>query len=41
MRRRTFTSEQILGKPRDAEILLRQRRNVGAVGRKLEAREQT
>jgi transposase-like protein len=41
MRRKTFTPEQIIGKLREAEVLLSQGQTVGAVSRKLEVTEQT
>lgn len=41
MRRKTFTPEQIIGKLREAEVLLSQGQSVGAVSRKLEVTEQT
>jgi putative transposase len=41
MKRKTFTPEQIIGKLRVAEVLLRQGQSVGAVSRKLEVTEQT
>ena len=41
MKRKTFTPEQIIGKLREAEVLLSQGQTVGAVSRKLEVTEQT
>ena len=41
MGRRTFTAEQIIGKLREAEILLSQGDSVGEVSRKLGVTEQT
>ena len=41
MRRKTFSPEQIIGKLREAEVLLSQGQTVGAVSRKLEVTEQT
>ena len=41
MRRKTFTPEQIIGKLREAEVLLSQGQTVAAVSRKLEVTEQT
>lgn len=41
MKRKTFTPEQIIGKLREAEVLLSQGQTVGAVSRKLEITEQT
>ena len=41
MKRKTFTPEQIIGKLREAEVLLGQGQTVGAVSRKLEVTEQT
>lgn len=41
MRKKTFTPEQIIGKLREAEVLLSQGQTVGAVSRKLEVTEQT
>ncbi len=41
MGRKTFTSEQIIGKLREAEILLSQGDSVGAASRKLGVTEQT
>ena len=41
MGRRTFTAEQIIGKLREAEILLSQGGSVGEVSRKLGVTEQT
>ena len=41
MKRKAFTPEQIIGKLREAEVLLSQGQTVGAVSRKLEVREQT
>ena len=41
MKRKMFTPEQIIGKLREAEVLLSQGRTVGAVSRKLEVTEQT
>jgi transposase-like protein len=41
MGRRTFTAEQIIGKLREAEIMLSQGDSVGEVSRKLGVTEQT
>ena len=41
MQRKVFTPEQIIGKLREAEVLLSQGQTVGAVSRKLEVTEQT
>jgi putative transposase len=41
MKRKGFTPEQIIGKLREAEVLLSQGQTVGAVSRKLEVTEQT
>lgn len=41
MKRKTFTPERIIGKLREAEVLLSQGQTVGAVSRKLEVTEQT
>ena len=41
MKRKVFTPEQIIGKLREAEVLLSQGQTVGAVSRKLEVTEQT
>ena len=41
MGRRTFTAEQIIGKLREAEVLLSQGDSVGEVSRKLAVAEQT
>lgn len=41
MKKKTFTPEQIIGKLREAEVLLSQGQTVGAVSRKLEVTEQT
>jgi len=41
MKRKAFTPEQIIGKLREAEVLLSQGQTVGAVSRKLEVTEQT
>ena len=41
MSRRRYTPEQIIGKLREAEVLLSQGQTVGAVSRKLEVTEQT
>ena len=41
MKRKKFTPEQIIGKLREAEVLLSQGQTVGAVSRKLEVTEQT
>ncbi len=41
MGRRTFTAEQIIGKLREAEILLSQGDSVGEASRKLSISEQT
>ena len=41
MKRRVFAPEQIIGKLREAEVLLSQGQTVGAVSRKLEVTEQT
>jgi putative transposase len=41
MKRKTFTPEQIIGKLREAEVLLSQGQTVGAVSRQLEVTEQT
>jgi len=41
MKRKMFTPEQIIGKLREAEVLLSQGQTVGAVSRKLEVTEQT
>ena len=41
MKRKVFTAEQIIGKLREAEVLLSQGQTVGAVSRKLEVTEQT
>ncbi len=41
MGRRTFTAEQIIGKLREAEILLSQGASVGEASRKLGVTEQT
>ena len=41
MKRKMFSPEQIIGKLREAEVLLSQGQTVGAVSRKLEVTEQT
>ncbi len=41
MKRKKFSPEQIIGKLREAEVLLSQGQTVGAVSRKLEVTEQT
>ena len=41
MKRKVFTPEQIIGKLREAEVLLSQGQTVGAVSRKLGVTEQT
>ena len=41
MKRKTFTPEQVIGKLREAEVLLSQGQTVGTVSRKLEVTEQT
>ncbi|MGA2400446.1 MAG: hypothetical protein ABSG91_01930 [Syntrophobacteraceae bacterium] len=40
MKRTTFTPEQIVGKLREADVLLSQGQTAGVVGRKLEVTEQ-
>jgi transposase-like protein len=41
MKKKAFTPEQIIGKLREAEVLLSQGQTVGSVSRKLEVTEQT
>jgi transposase-like protein len=41
MKKKSFTPEQIIGKLREAEVLLSQGHKVGEVGRKLGITEQT